>query len=175
MSINIPVRTLRIRYTGIGDYNGLLTMIRTWIVDQGYEFQETVNKWNDEIGGHEHELTWIGSKNWTEYCKYHIKLVFHTWQIRDVESVENGEKVQKQHFKLQVDIGGSFELDYKNRYEKTRWLRSLRDFYNNYIAFKKITGEWYDTLYFTNYKLHRLIKEKLGMETITDASMIRVT
>lgn len=167
MPVSIPVNpsTPQIKYRGLCDLQGLLIMMRRWMVDYGYTFNEDAYKHKAK----EIELKWSGTKNINNFIQFQINLYFHVWDRKDVDVVKAGEKKTLQQVRMLIEFSGIMNLDYKKSFEKTRFLLAIRDFLRKYIWWKKITGGWGDELYYTIYKLHRMTKEHLGMETPTFA------
>jgi hypothetical protein len=174
MSKTIDFRQVRyvpiIKFHGIFDMQKFMRTLRTWIVNQGYEFHETGLKHKvPSPAGAEQEFAWWGWRKVNSYVKYHIDLYFHYWDLHDVEVVREGKKQKLQSAKLQLEITGRCELDWSNRFGGSRFLQNLMDFYNNYIVRKDIDTIFTDQLYYRLYKFQRLVKEHLEFETKTSA------
>jgi len=171
MPVNIPVHesTPQIKYRGLCDFQGLLSAMRQWIVDQGYTFNEFEYKYKPA----EHEIGWNGTRNLTNFFQFQVIVYFHVWDYKDVEVVKDGKKTTLQNVRMLIEITGTLVVDYKGLFEKTSFLLAIRDFLMKYVWRKKITGGLGDELYYITYKLHRLTKEHLNMETKTDSSRYR--
>src|SRR3989344_3633491 len=170
MSLNRALPKVDIKFKGLCDYEGLWRLIRNWMVQQGYTFQERVRKHKvPNPSGAEDEFEWYGTRIVNTYVQFRIEMYAHTWDVQDVDIVREGKKVRMQQARIQLELKGSVILDYNSNFEKTKFLMAVRDFLNRYVWYKKITGGWEDELYYRIYKLHRNIKEYLGMETTTDS------
>lgn len=155
-----------IKYVGIFDMNDLMRTMRSWIVNQGYEFHEksVKHKVPTPIGA-EQEFGWWGWRKVNSYVKYHIDMYTKYWRLHDVEVVREGKKQKLQHARIQIEITGRCELDWTNRFGGSAFLQALADFYNNYIIRKDIDLVYTDQLYYRLYKLQQTIKKVLEFET----------
>lgn len=170
MSKTINFRKARhiptIKFGGIFDYDGLMKVMRAWIVDQGYEFHETSLKYKvPSPAGAESEHVWWGWRKVNSYVKYHVDIFFHFWHLHDVEVVRDGKKQKLQSAKIQIEISGRCELDWSNRFAGSKLMQALADFYDNYIIKRKIDTIHGDQLYYRLYKLQKVAKEYLEFES----------
>ena len=159
-----------IKYRGLFDMDGLLKMTRNWIEYQGYEFHEKGVKHKiPSPSGAERELLWWGWKKVNSYIKYHLDIFFHFWDVNEVEVIRDGKKQKVISAGVQIEMWGSTEIDWQNRFSGSKFLQALGDFYYNYITKKSLDLYWTDQLYYHHYKLHTHIKEFLDMETKANA------
>jgi len=170
MPKTVDYRSLRyippIKYSGIFDFEGLMSLIRSWIINQGYEFHETGVKHKvPSPKGAEQEFAWWGWRKVNSYVKYHVDVWMKFNQLHDVEVVRDGKKEKLQSSTFQIEISGKMELDWGGRFGGSRFLQALGDFYDKYIIGKDIDTIYSDQLYYRMYKLQGVIKEYLQMET----------
>ena len=170
MSKTINFRKLRyvpiVKFSGIFDYEQLMKTLRSWIVNQGYEFHETSVKYKvPSPSGSEIEYAWWGWRKVNSYVKYHIDIFFHFWHFHDVEVVRDGKKQKLQSARLQMEISGRVELDWTSRFGGSKMMQALADFYDNYIIRRDIDTIYGDQLYYRLYKFQRVAKEFLEFES----------
>ena len=169
MAKTIDFRDVRyiptIKYEGIFDFSELMKTMRSWIVNQGYEFHErsVKHKVPSPIGA-EQEFVWWGWRKVNAYIKYHVDMFIKFWDLHDVEVVREGKKQKLQGAKIQIEISGRCELDWTNRFAGSKFLQFMHDFYLNYIIRKDIDTIYTDQLYYRLYKLQQTVKQFLDME-----------
>ena len=171
MSQSLPLPPVQIKRWGIIDWLGMLGMMRKFLVDNGYTFQEK----GHEYKGAEAKIEWSASRNYTWFCRFDIDLYIHFRNLKHVQVVVDGEEKPMVDARMIIEITGKLTLDYKNSFEKTKFHLFLRQVLMNYIWRKKIGGGWGDDLYYFIYRLHRETKIFLGMETPSDSSRYRIT
>lgn len=159
-----------IKFSGIFDMQNFMKTLRSWIVNQGFEFHEKGLKYKvPSPAGAEQEFAWWGWRKVNDYVKYHIDIFFHFWEVHDVEVVKDGKKQKLQSAKVQIEMTARYELDWSNRFGGSRFLQALADFYDKYIVRKDIETVYEDKLYYRLYRLHQLAKEYLEFETKSNA------
>jgi hypothetical protein len=159
-----------IKYRGIFDVDGLMTTMRNWIEYQGYEFHERGLKHKvPSPAGAEKEYSWWGWRKVNPYVKYNIDIFFKLWNLKEIEVVKNGKKQKAVSAAIQIEISGSTEIDWQNRFAGSKFIQALGDFYYDYIMKKPLDLYWTDQLYYHHYKLHTIIKEFLDMSTKTNS------
>jgi hypothetical protein len=163
----------KIFYAGIFDYDKLMRAFAQWYNEMGYEFHEENFKHKvPSPSGSEQEWKLNGWRKVTEYVMYWVRVEAHIWELKDIDVVINGEKKKMSKGKVMICLRSEIYLDYNNKFN-TSTTEKIQKFLNNFVWHKQITGGWSDECYYRMYKLHRIIKETLGMSTITNASEIR--
>jgi len=159
----LPIST--IKYIGFVDERKLLTAIRAWLIDEGFEFKEPTykNKVNPE--GLELEIKIQGEKKVTSYVKFWIELQMWVREIKEVPVVKDGVQQLAKEGKVWIETSGYLELDWQNRFGGSKTLQALQDFYHKVILKKTMEVKWWDTLYYKIYKLNSVIRNSLGFET----------
>ncbi len=154
-----------IKYQGIVDIPGLLKMMRDWIIDHKYDFTEGSNKAKAGSDGIKKEIEWEGTKEVDDYFKYTIKMVINFYNVMDVEVVKGGQKQKLQSCRILIEIDAIVTMDYNEKFKKGKLLDRLKHFYHNNVIKYDIMFVHADGLYYHALKLHRAIKEYIGMET----------
>ncbi len=155
---NLPPQT--IKYKGLFDFTQFIKTIRGWYGAGNFHLVEKKYKWKPG----ELEVEMEGDTKYNEYFKYKIKVWIRSWDIKDVDVVKGGEKIKMQEGRLAIEVNGSYDLDYQNRFEGSKFLQGLRDFYHKYII-KQVIDDWYEDVALGKiFDLTGLIKEKLQFE-----------
>ena len=173
MSEKIPVPAsgvpFIIKYSGIFDLDNLYRTIHEWVVDQRFYFQEDEVKHKvPSPAGAEQDYLFTGWRNINEYARFNIMVHIKLYDLKEVEVIKEGRRKILSKSRLRIYVSGNVELDYKNRFEKNKFLLALRKFYNKYILKEGegiIGGVWWDQLYYHLNKLTTVIKEFLDMES----------
>ena len=176
MPVTIPVHPTRpvIKYRGVVDFHNLLRTLRQAIIDQGYTFYESGHEYKMGENGAELKISWEGTRKISGFLRYSLHIFIFAREYRDIDFVKDGQKIVLQQTRMLIEFQGTLDLDYNRTFEKSKLLLAVREFLLNYVWRKKVTGTWGDDLYYTIYKLHRIAKECLNMESITDSSRYRV-
>ena len=170
MSKTINYRDIRyippVKYSGIFDFEGLMKLMRGWIINQGYEFHENSVKYKvPSPKGAEQEFVWWGWRKVNSYMKFHMDVWLKFNDLHDVEVVREGKKEKLQSSTFQIEISARLELDWGSRFGGSSFLQNLAAFYDKYIIKKDIDMIYSDQLYYRMYKLQQAIKGYLQMET----------
>jgi len=170
MSVKVPAPKHIIKYEGIFDYDRLYKIVYHWLSNQGYYVNEPTYKSKPgTAAGTEEEIELRAWRKVNNYVKYWIYVYFHVYDIKPMEIVKEGKKKKVIKARIWIELDAEVELDYNNRFEKSRFLEALRTFLNNIVLKSKIDVVWTDELYYRMLKLHKVIKEFLEMETKTNA------
>ena len=160
---SIPTST--IKYIGFVDERKLLTTIRAWLIDEGFEFKEPVYKNKVSADGLEVEIKIKGEKKVNSYVKFWIALQIWIREIKEVPIVKDGVQQLAKEGKVWIETSGYLELDWQDRFGGSKFLQALQDIYHKVILMKTIETKWWDTLYYKIYKLNSVIRNTLGFET----------
>lgn len=165
-----PDLTRTIKFRGLFDMPGLMKTMRNWIEYQGFEFHElgVKHKVPSPMGA-EQEFKWWGWRKVNDYIKYHIYVEFHFWDVLEVDVIKEGKKQKTTSAGFRIDLHGTTEVDWQNRFAGSKFLQALGDFYLKYIVGKPLDMYWTDQLYYHIYKLHAVVKQYLDMEAKANA------
>jgi hypothetical protein len=151
-----------VRHRGNFDFDKICQNIKSWYDDNGYEFHSTKHK--HKVA--EEDLKYHGERKITGYIKFYIHLFIRTREMKTVEVIKDGQKVQVQTGLITFDIVPSYKLDYDNRFGKNKWLRAIQDFYHKYVIKRKIEDYWEDELLLQASGLVNVIKASLEYEAM---------
>ena len=166
----------RLRYVGTLDYEKFLSAIRKWYSVEGYEFHEMQYKHKvPSPAGMDQEMRWTGWKKMNPYVRYWVDVFFHAWDMKEVDMVEDGQRVKRMSCRLLVEFSGQVELDFTKRFAGSKFLQGLQDWYHKYIIRKEIENLWYDELYYKVLKIYSTAKKALDLATAHNAAARRFT
>jgi len=149
-----------IKHKGYIDMASMNRAIRGWFLSEYYRFIESKHKYKAA----EREIEMTASRKLNEYVKYKIDVRIRAWDLRDVEIIQNGQKIKTQEGKVSIDIVGTMELDWMKRFGGNRFLQALQDFYHKFIIKREIGIVWIDHLDKKIAALRTVIQQQLGFE-----------
>jgi len=167
MSKTIPLGTVAtVKLSGVFDFKSLYKVMHDWFVERGYFFEEGLYKHKvPSPAGAEQDIRWTGWKKINEFIKYWIKVYIKLWDIKQLEVVKNGEKKILTKARIRIEFDGEVEADYANRFNRSKFLQTLQDFYLRYIIKKDLDHIYTDQLWYVIYKLHKVTKDHLDFDT----------
>lgn len=153
-----------IKKKGIIDLEQLYADIWRWFEQHAYEIHETDFKAKTPTPiGSEEEIHLAGFRKEDDFQKWWIRLLITIWDSVPVEVIKNGKPKKMHKCRLRVKFDCYMELDYEKKFDKSKILLSLRDFYINTIIRRKIQTEG-DKFEYEFHELHDLIKKNLEMD-----------
>jgi hypothetical protein len=165
-----PVQILKHR--GFFDYSALLQAIRKWFIDEDFDTLDIPMYKQKFPGptGTEHEVKMKAAKNVTEYVKYEFVFQMRVYNLRDVEIIQDGKKIKVQDGQVQIEIESNLVLDWQKRFKGSGpfapFIKSLDNFYRNYIIKYTIVDYWEDMCLLKSLQLLRVVKQTLGQEVM---------
>jgi len=171
MPFKQPLPSTLIRHRGFFNYEDLLKDIRAWFADEEYVFQiPSYTKKFPEPTGTEHQLKMKGEKKVTGYVKFNLDIVLRVYNMRDIEIIQEGKKLQVQDGQIMVQISPTLELDWQNRFTGPepwkKFLEGLDVFFRTYIIRYKIADYWEDMIMLKGTQLAKAVKTSLGQEIV---------
>lgn len=158
--------TVRMKYKGVFDFYGLLKEMQNWFILQDYKHYEKQYKHKvPSPAGAEQEIEWMAQTNATEYVRYQIDIFFHIYDMKDVEVVKDGKKQKMQFARMLIEMDGKIIFDWQNRFSDSPFSRFLQKLYHDFVFKKDMFFYYDDQLYYRIYKLQRLAKDYIGLDT----------
>jgi hypothetical protein len=155
-----------IRYRGLFDWGELYLGVADWFKRYRYHFHEETYKHKVPSPlGAEQELFWYGIKDITEFVRFRIDVVFHLWDMTEIEVERDGKKKILTSARIEIAIRGQAVFDWQDKFEKNRFTRALRKLYLGSIWRREQSSIWIDQLYYRMNNLHAHIKKYLDMQT----------
>ena len=110
-----------------------------------------------------------GWRKLNEYSKFEINLFLYVLDIKDVEVIKEGKKQKLKHVRILIEITPSVDVDYTKRFQGSKFLQGLQDFFHKYIIKEDINTVLEDQLWYRALKLQKVIKEYLDFEAKSNA------
>ncbi|MBN1644907.1 hypothetical protein JW851_02620 [Candidatus Woesearchaeota archaeon] len=151
-----------VKHKGNFDFDKVCQDIKSWYDEEGYEFHATKHKHKPA----EEELKFHGERKITGYVKFYIYLLIRIRELKTVEIIKEGKKIEINNGLIAFNITPAYKLDYENRFGGNKWLIALQDIYHKYIIKRKLEDYWEDELYFQANDLIRAIKTSLEYEAM---------
>ncbi|MFW5977552.1 MAG: hypothetical protein ACOCQQ_03505 [Candidatus Nanoarchaeia archaeon] len=166
---------IMIRYRGLYDYDGLMTLIRNFFSEYQYIAEEPTFKYKKGGGGVEVTFKIKAFRELTIYIISNMKLQLHAWDLKRKQVEIDGKQKTMTGGKVEILIEGDAQLDYtkmfdegkaKNQSRKKllKWMQSRLDdphiglqFGENHVTGKVFIQE-------VVLALSDRIKEHLNME-----------
>lgn len=162
------VSDLKIKKSGIFDFDTVYKFIYQWLAKHKYDFHEDLYKHKPGFTyGNEIEISISGMKKITEYYQNTISIEIHMWDVMDVPVVKDGKKKVMTKNRMTLTINTDLVTDYEGTWETTKLRTQLRGLFEKYIIKKNIEDRYVYELYKETYQLVSAIKEFLDMETMS--------
>ena len=166
MSVTKGMPTRSVKFRGTFSYSDLLQAVRGWFGDNYYRFDEPTHKWKSGGEGVEAEIKMKGARKMNEYVKYHVEVWVRIWDMKEVEVIKDGQKMVLNDGKVAIETTGKVEFDWANRFQGSKFLQNLQDFFHKFIIRQDISDKWEDGLFKTLIEFTKMIKEKIGYEAV---------
>ncbi|NOZ80195.1 MAG: hypothetical protein GXP63_00860 [DPANN group archaeon] len=167
LNILSPDEKLLLKYKGIFDLDEMLEMAQEWYHQRGFHFHEHKFKAQDLQQGGEAYFYWTGFRNDTEFLRVWVHLYFHFWDLEQVDVVKDKKKKTMMRGRMKVQFQGFIEIDYKNKYETSKFMETLREFYWKTIYLKRIQV-YGDKIEYELHGFHEKFKQLLSMHNKGD-------
>ncbi|MBD3303633.1 hypothetical protein GF343_00660 [Candidatus Woesearchaeota archaeon] len=162
----ISTPSINIKHKGIFDLSAVLQGIKNWFEGDEFKVHYPAHKLKQPAGGWEHEMTIYGERKMNEYVKFTITLFIRLYDIKDIEVIKEGKKVQTNSGRITADISGEIELDFENRFDGSKFLQAFQDFYHKYIIKQDIGDYWEDEIMLKIVNLGKFIREMCQQEAV---------
>ena len=153
---------------GVVDLQKFYADIKKWFEDHNFEFEETDHKIKTPSPlGTEEEIKINGWRNEHDFSKWWLKIEISIWDSMPVDVIKDGKPKRMYRCRIKVKMRPTFEVDYENRFEKSKFMRKMRDFYVGKILGEKIKIEG-DKFEYEFHELHDLMKRDLDIDASGD-------
>lgn len=160
------LQPITLRYEGLFDFDGMYAAITDWGKNYGYMWHEKEYKHKVPTpAGAEQEITWIMTKEVTEYIRYQIEVHTRLWELTEVEVEQNGRKRPLTNARLYVIMNGTVHFDWQGLGKRAKGFlaKFLAKNYDD-LLMKNLSNHM-DTLYYREWDLHALIKKYFDMQS----------
>ncbi len=150
------VDTLKVKYAGFFNFGEVISFIKKWLQEEYYVVLEQKHKYKPK----KQEVEFMGFRKLNEYVKYTIEVIVVADEVKEVEVVKEGKKLNMQEGKLLLTLNGTMDLDWQKRFKGQKFLTFIQDFYHKYIIKQKIEDVWMDPFEKKVMQLRDEVKEK---------------
>lgn len=126
----LPGTGIRIKKSGVFNFDGLYKDMKDWFIDHEYLFNEKEHTEKDLPQGREILMKWIAERDIDDYAKFKIEINFMIEKFMKLNGKTKAE--------LKIIYFAQIDLDYKNNWQKNSLYKFLFFMYNNYIIKSKI-------------------------------------
>ena len=155
---------ITLRYNGLFDFDGMYAAVTDWAKNYGYMWHEVDYKHKvPSPAGAEQEMTWLMTKNITEYVRFEILLIVHIWDLTEVQVERNDKQVSLSNARLYILMNGTVKFDYGGIGKGGKFTKWLGEKYYKYTS-KNLSG-YLDQLYYRMWNLHAILKKYFDMQT----------
>ncbi len=163
----VPTPTIRMRYEGLFDFDGLYAAIIDWAKNYGYMWHEKTYKHKVPTPkGAVQEFEWHLTKQVNDYVEYYIRMRVKTWDLTEVEVEINGKKRVLNNARVKLLMIGDVRFDWQKRFSTgTKFARTLGRLYRSFIYSKDIESIHWDTLTYRKWDLQAVIKKYFDLQS----------
>ena len=130
----------KIRHVGIFDFKDTYRITYEWLIQEGYNIEETNYKEIIGTGGaKEVDIYWDAKKKMSDYFQFHINIRFHPIGMSSVEVDIDGVKQKMNKGDLTIEFKSVLLKDYDTNWEEGNFTKTLRSWYDKYLQQERIT------------------------------------
>lgn len=124
----------KLKYAGLIDVEQAYKFAYEWLKKEDLNVSEDEYSEKVKSGGKEIEIKWTASKKLTDYFKVTLGLKWRILGMSDVEvEIEGRKKKMNKVADLSIEIKGTLERDYSNKWEGSAFNKFIKDVYNKYV------------------------------------------
>ena len=166
-----------IRYRGIYDFDGLMTMMRKFFAEYEFEeIQEPKYKFKASGAGSEAEFRIKAYRLVSQYIKITLQVDGHGWDIKRQPMEIDGKKKVMTGGKIELIVNGTFEFDYAGMFDSSKAKKGEKLLLE--WMHKRLDDDWVGMQFGQNYsdgisfirgivqELATKIKAHFGMECV---------
>ena len=128
-----------IKSTGIFSFKDFYQFCHEWLTEEtGLKIAE--DKYEEKIKGDMKEMNveWTGTRKITDYFKFEITLKFEIRNLKDVEIMQEGAKVEMNQGSVKTIVKGILVRDYEGKFETTASKKFMRSVYEKWVIPSRI-------------------------------------
>jgi len=125
-------------HAGIFDFAAFYSFAHSWFKEERYGVTE--EKYSEKVSGDARNINikWLSSKDFDDYFKIEIEILFSIKDLTDVQVEIDGEKRKMNKGTIALKIRGTLTKDYESKWDPSPVTRFLRDVYNKYVIPQKV-------------------------------------
>ena len=154
-----------LKFRGVYDKEKLYHGIIDWFARRKWEYEEEMLEHGEGPFGIEDGINMYGVKREDEWVEYKIEVESHSFDEKPVMvKMEGGEQKQLTNGRIRLYFHGTMTFDYEQRWDKSVFHASMKDFFNKYILRRRIAEKYWDKIWYEMYDLHYHVKNIFGMQ-----------
>ncbi|MBN2458291.1 hypothetical protein JXB31_04135 [Candidatus Woesearchaeota archaeon] len=165
MPVSLDMDELHLKYKGIFNLGGVLSIVTDWLETRGYEVIIKKVKHKTKTFGFEDEYEIRGWRDETDYHRIYIDFYMHMWDANEVDVLIEGQKKRLMKARLYMSIQGKIETDPSGRFDTSMFSKALRKFMYDKVIHHKYESVWGDKLQYKMHEIYGHIKEYLDMQS----------
>ena len=129
----------KVNYNGVFNFNDFYLFCYNWLKDEmGLDLTET--RYSEKITGVTKKVVfeWQCSKKIDDYFKLEVRFFEDINGLAKVEVNQGGQKIQTNKGGMELKIEGTLVRDYQGTFEKSGFLKFIREIYEKYITASRI-------------------------------------
>lgn len=124
----------KLKFAGLTDFDEAYKFARDWFLKEDFNLVEDAYTEKAKSGGKELEIEWTASKKLTDYFKVTLKIKWRILGMSEVEvEMEGRKKKMNKIADLTLEVKGTLEKDYSNKWEGSAFNKFIKEIYNKYV------------------------------------------
>ncbi len=128
----------KVVHEGIFDFKAIYQFLYDWFTQYQYVVIEQKYSEKIKVQGKDLEVIWLCLRKISDYFRFQVKILVHVFRMKEVEVVENGIKVKKNHGEMEIIFKSFLERDYEHKWESNPITKFFRGLYDKYIIKTRI-------------------------------------
>ena len=124
----------KVKHKGIFDFSETYRILHEWLIDQGYDVEET--KYKEVVGSggaRELEIEWAAYRKVSDYFKFELKTRIVVYGMTSVDVEIDGVKQRMNKGQFELEVKSTLIKDYEMRWEGVPFFKFLRGVYDRYV------------------------------------------
>ena len=122
-----------VKFVGVFNYSDFFSLLYNFVTANGYTLMDDSHAQKEGDTGTEVEVMWKFERRIDDYTKFHIVIYYLIKDMKDVIIKKPSGEVKTNEGNCYIRINGIIETDWQNRWELTKWIITMRDFYERYL------------------------------------------
>lgn len=137
MSIKITAFKGKVKQRGLYDFKDVYEFLYDYLLDEDFEVHE--ERYLEKKRGEEKEveILWEATKSISDYFQIKVTAFWIILNMKKVEAVKDGQKVQTDSGVLEINVTGQLIKDPEDKWTNQPW-KFLREIYDKFIIRRRI-------------------------------------
>lgn len=130
----------KVKYNGIFNFKDFYKFCHDYLQEETQIGDLGEDEYQEKITGpvKEIKIKWSGSRKFTDYFKFNIKVEFHIIALAEVELNQGGAKIKTNKGDIKISVKGELEKDYEGHYDATAFKQFVRGVYEKFIIQSRV-------------------------------------